>query len=168
MPSFRFGIKLEIPALKLLGFFLSFSFRPNKFYLKSLILFRFDPLNSQLCSHPFFQFPFNDLYCNSYWWYWISIFFQGKNKWQKPVFSSNFKCTKLKTFLNWTWKYEKNKNILKTSEAENRYNFKNAQPGLEKCGSYKKKSVYDVFNIFIHMHCNAFAQFSLFYFFCGS
>ena len=34
---------------------------------------------------------------------------------------------------------KKNKNILRTSEAENRYIFKNAQPGLEKCGSYKKK-----------------------------
>ena len=33
----------------------------------------------------------------------------------------------------------KNKNILRTSEAENGYFFKNAQPGLEKCGSYKKK-----------------------------
>ena len=29
------------------------------------------------------------------------------------------------------------------SEAENRYIFKNAQPELEKCGSYKKKSVVD-------------------------
>ena len=36
---------------------------------------------------------------------------------------------------------KKNKNILRTSEAENRYIFKNAQPGLEKCGSYKKKRV---------------------------
>ena len=35
----------------------------------------------------------------------------------------------------------KNKNILRTSEAENGYFFKNAQPGLEKCGSYIKKSV---------------------------
>ena len=34
---------------------------------------------------------------------------------------------------------EKNKNILGTSEAENGYFFKNAQPGLEKCGSYIKK-----------------------------
>ena len=34
---------------------------------------------------------------------------------------------------------KKNKNILRTSEAENGYFFKNAQPGLEKCGSYKKK-----------------------------
>ena len=33
----------------------------------------------------------------------------------------------------------KNKNILRTSEAENGYFFKNAQPGLEKCGSYIKK-----------------------------
>ena len=31
---------------------------------------------------------------------------------------------------------------LRTSEAENCYFFKNAQPGLEKCGSYKKKRVY--------------------------
>ena len=36
---------------------------------------------------------------------------------------------------------KKNKNILRTSEAENRYIFKNAQPEPEKCGSYKKKSV---------------------------
>ena len=34
-----------------------------------------------------------------------------------------------------------NKNILKISEAENCYFFKNAQPGLEKCGSCKEKSV---------------------------
>ena len=34
---------------------------------------------------------------------------------------------------------KKNKNILKTSEAENGYFFKNAQSGLEKCGSYKKR-----------------------------
>ena len=34
---------------------------------------------------------------------------------------------------------KKDKNILRTSEAENSYFFKNAQPGLDKCGSYKEK-----------------------------
>ena len=36
-------------------------------------------------------------------------------------------------------KHNKNENILRTSEAENGYIYKNAQPGLEKCGSYKEK-----------------------------
>ena len=53
-----------------------------------------------------------------------------------------FQVCKIKNVLKLNLKSEKNKNILRTFEAENRYIFKNIQPGLQKHGSYKVNRVY--------------------------
>ena len=86
------------------------------------------------------------MYYNSYYQYQkftyiVFFFYIGKINTDFEYFHL-FWADKIKNVLelnlNGVKKYE---NILRTSEAENCYFFKNAQPGLEKCGSYKKKSV---------------------------